>query len=373
MNYYGLAISRGARLAAAAHGGQTLVSESTATLLAGRLPRNAGLRDLDLHRFKDLLIPERVFQLTHPDLPPNFTRIHSLDARKHNLPVQLTRFIGREREMSNLKDHLDTNRLLTLSGTGGCGKTRLALQVAGDVVDRYPDGVWLVEMAAVTDPALIPRVVSSVLAIRQQSGKTIIATIVDAIGRKKHHLLLDRCEHIAAAAADLVAAVLAACPEVAVLATSREPLGVAGEVIWRVPVLSTPDALVSGTAASAQEFEAVQLFVDRARSVDPAFALTDETHRPLPRSATVLTASRLPWNWRPRAFKPSRLRRSALTWTIDFACSVEEWTVLAHHRTLRAAIDWSHDLLTEPERDLLRRLGFTPAVSRSQRPNRCVP
>ena len=308
LNYYGLAISRCARLAAAAHGGQTLVSESTATLLAGHLPRNAGLRDLDLHRFKDLLIPERVFQLTHPDLPPNFPRIHSLDARKHNLPVQLTRFIGREREMSNLKDHLDTNRLLTLSGTGGCGKTRLS--IAGRWRCGGPLPRWRAELArdggrhrSGADSTRS----DSVLAIRQQLARPSSPRSSTPLVAETCLLLLDNCEHIAAAAAGLVAAVLAACPEVAVLATSREPLGVArghGNMAGPGPLHTRRAGL--GDCRECAGVEAVQLFVDRAvrRSgiVADRRKHTDRYRRDLP---TRLTASRLPWNWRPRAFRPS--------------------------------------------------------------------
>ena len=368
-NYYGLAISRGARLRSAGHGGQTLVSEATATLIAGRLPTDAGLRDLGLHRFKDLSTPERVFQLTHPSLPDEFPPIHSLDVRLHNLPVPLTRFIGRAREMSELEHHLGTNRLVTLSGPGGCGKTRLALQVGGDLVDRYSDGVWFVELAAVADPALVPRVIASVLAVREQPGRPILATLVDALARKKLLLLLDNCEHITAACAHVVGELLAACPDLSVLATSREPLDVAGEVIWRVSVLSAPSALVSVTAASITQFEAVQLFVDRAHAADPSFALTDAN------AATVAAICRR-LDGIPLALELAAARVQALT-VEDVGARLDHRfrlltagsrTTLAHHRTLRAAIDWSHELLSEQERLLLCRLavfagGFTLAAA----------
>src|SRR5439155_26084638 len=214
-------------------------------------------------------------ELRNLDLPSDLPVTLSLDVRLHNLPMQVTRFIGREREMSDLKNALRANRLLTLSGPGGCGKTRLALQVASDLVDRYPDGVWLVEMAAVADPALVPRVVASVLTVREQPGRSIVATLGETLARKTLLLLLDNCEHIAAGCAQLVGELLAACPDVTVLVTSREPLGVTGEMIWRVPVLSTPNALTAGTAEAVNTFEAVQLFVDRANSAEPRIELSD--------------------------------------------------------------------------------------------------
>ena len=368
-NYYGLAISRCARLRAAAHGGQTLVSEATATLVATRLAADAGLRDLGLHRFKDLAASERVFQLTHPDLPDQFPPIQSLNVRLDNLPVPLTRFIGRARELSDLAQQLDTNRLVTVSGPGGCGKTRLALQIGGDLVHQYSDGVWFVELAAVADAALLPRAIASVLAVREQAGRPILATLLDALARKRLLLLLDNCEHIAAACAQIVGELLAACPDVSVLATSREPLDVAGEVIWRVPVLSTPSALTSATAASITPFEAVQLFVDRAHAVDPSFALTDAN------AATVAAiCNRL--DGIPLALELAAARVQALT-VDDISARLDHRfrlltggsrTSLAHHRTLQAAIDWSHDLLSEQERVLLRRLavfagGFSLAAA----------
>lgn len=302
------------------------------------------------------------------DVPSDFP-MRSLDARRHNLPVQLTRFIGREREMSDLKKGLETNRLLTVSGPGGGGKTRLALQVAADLVDRYSDGVWLVQMAAVAEPALVPRVVASALEVREQPGRSIVATLRETLAPKTLLLLLDNCEHIAAACAQLVTDLLVACPDVRVLVTSREPLGLRGEMIWRVPVLSTPNALTSATAEAVNKFEAVQLFVDRAHSADAGFELTDD-------NAATVAAICYRLDGIPLALELAAARVQALT-VDEISTRLRDrfrlltsasGTALPHHRTLRAAIDWSHDPLTELERALLRRLsvftgGFTLAAA----------
>jgi class 3 adenylate cyclase len=243
-NYAGLALNRCARLRAIAHGGQVLLSEATRALTALALPAGAALQDLGVHRLQDLSLAERVFQLCHPDLPATFPPLRSLDARPHSLPLQLTRFVGRERELGEVRSILRSARLVTLTGTGGSGKTRLALQVAADLLEEHPDGTWFVEFAGTADPTLVPRVVSSTLGIREQQGRPILGTLVHHLATKATLLVLDNCEHLLDACAELADRLLRACAGVAVLATSREPLDFSSHASAPAPavgVLLRPD------------------------------------------------------------------------------------------------------------------------------------
>jgi predicted ATPase/class 3 adenylate cyclase len=356
-NYSGVALSRCARLRAIAHGGQTVVSEATRVLVGDDLPPDAGLKDLGSHRLKDLAAPEQVFQLTHAELPAEFPPLRSLDARPHNLPVQLTRFVGRERELAELGELLGKTRLLTLTGTGGCGKTRLALQLAAQLVDRFPDGVWLAELAGVSDPALVPRVLASAMVVREQHGRSITNTLVDQLGLQSTLLLLDNCEHLVDACAELAERVLVSCPDVAVVATSREPLAVPGEMLWRVPSLSLPEPGAAVGVESLSASESAQLFLDRAAAAEPSFALTEDNAAsvaavcrrlegiPL---AVELAAAGL------RAFSLEDVERRLDTQFRPLGAPSR--MTLARQQTLRATIDWSHDLLNERERLLFRRL-----------------
>ena len=194
--YVSMNVHRAARICAAAHGGQILLSDATHALVARDLPEGISLRDLGEHRLKDLAHPHRLFQVVVPDLSTEFPPLRSLDPHRHNLPIQLTSFIGRGREITELKRLLGAVRLVTLTGSGGAGKTRLALQMAADVVERYPDGVWLAELAPIADPALVPKTVASALHVREQPGREMIETLVDALRPKSLLLVLDNCEHL---------------------------------------------------------------------------------------------------------------------------------------------------------------------------------
>ena len=356
-NYAGLALNRCARLRAIAHGGQVVLSEATRVLTALDLPAGASLQDLGVHRLQDLSLSERVFQLCHPDLPAAFPPLRSLDARPHSLPLQLTRFVGRERELGEVRSALRSARLVTLTGTGGSGKTRLALQVAADLLEEYPDGTWFVECAGTADPALVPRVVSSTLGIREQQGRLILDTLVHHLATKTTLLVLDNCEHLLDACAELADRLLRACAGLTLLVTSREPLGITGEVVRRVPPLSIPEATLVPSAEAVATFEAVQLFVDRAVSAEPRFALTDANA-----AAVVAICRRL--EGIPLALELAVARLQALS-IEQLQDRLEDRfrlltggsrTALPRQRTLRATVDWSHDLLTEPEQILLRRL-----------------
>src|SRR6516225_4213787 len=241
-DYIGLDLHRAARICSVGHGGQILVSEAVKVLIAPDPPVCASLRDLGAHRLKDLKDPEHLFQVAHPDLAADFPPLKSLDARSNNLPIQLTSFIGRAREIAEVKRLLGAARLVTLTGSGGAGKTRLALQIAADVIEGYRDGVWLVEFAPLADPAFVATTVASTLNVPEQPGRDITETLTNALRHKTLLLVLDNCEHLLAACADLAAALLRACPQVRIVATSREALGVPGETLRRVPPLSLPEA-----------------------------------------------------------------------------------------------------------------------------------
>ena len=361
-DYYGPSLNRAARLMSAGHGGQVLLSHTTCELIRDALPSEVGLTDLGEHRLKDLIRPERVFQLTAPDLPAEFPPLLSLDVLPNNLPRQLTSFVGREQEMADVKRLLAATSLLTLVGTGGAGKTRLSLQVAADVLEMYRDGAWLVELASLTDPALVPQVVAAALGVREQAGRSVVQTLQEFLQTRALLLVLDNCEHLVAACAALADGLLRACPDLRILATSREALGIAGETTWRIPSLSMPDPRradfgASDLAAALPQYEAVRLFIDRALAVSPGFAVTNENapsvaeicHRldgiPL---ALELAAARI------RVLSPEQIA-ARLDDRLRLLTGGSR-TALPRQQTLRALVDWSYDLLSEQERTLLRRL-----------------
>ncbi|HEY8744448.1 MAG TPA: adenylate/guanylate cyclase domain-containing protein, partial [Chloroflexota bacterium] len=356
-DYYGSAVNRCARLRAITHGGQTLVSQATAHLIRDGLPLDAGLRDLGDQRLSDLSRPERVYQLLHPDLPAEFPPLRSLTALPHNLPLQLTSFIGRERELGELTRRLQTARLLTLTGSGGAGKTRLALQVAAELVPRYPDGVWLAELAPLADPALVRRTVAAAVGVREAPGQAILDTLLAALREKRLLLVLDNCEHVLDACARLADALLRGCPGVQLLAASREALGVAGEVSWRVPSLAVPSLEQRVAHEQVAEYDAVQLFVERAQAALPSFSITAQNAMALAQVCARLDGI-------PLALELAAARVKGLT-VDQLADRLHDRfrlltggsrAALPRQQTLRAAIDWSYDLLDEAEQRLFRRL-----------------
>ncbi len=240
-DYYGPTLNRAARLMSIAYGGQTLLSTTTADLVRDQLTGGISLRDLGEHRLRDLVRSEHIYQLNHPALPSDFPPLKSIDAFPNNLPIQLTTFIGREREIDEAKSRLGSARLLTLIGPGGTGKTRLALQLAADLLPSFSDGVWLAELAPLADPALILQTIASVLGLREQLGMSLSELVSDYLRAKNILLVVDNCEHLVEACAQLVDQLLHACPNLKVIASSREALGITGETIYRVPSLSLPD------------------------------------------------------------------------------------------------------------------------------------
>jgi predicted ATPase/class 3 adenylate cyclase len=354
-SYVGLDVHRAARIAAAGHGSQVLVSSATAELVREGLPDVLRLRDLSAHRLKDLARPERIYQLTVEGLPADFPPIRSLETPT-NLPAQRTSFVGRERQVARVKELLRGPGLLTLTGPGGSGKTRLALQAAAELLDEYRDGVFLVELASITDPRLVPSTIADAIGARAEGVRPALDTLKDHVRDREMLLVLDNFEQVSEGA-PVTADLLTASPRMRILVTSREPLHVTGEQELAVPPLDLP---ASGEAPSPEDltrYEAVALFVQRARAVDPAFQLTEANAGAVAELclrldglplAIELAASRIKL-LSPRAIL-ERMERPLDLLTggpVDLP---------ARQRTLREAIAWSYDLLDEIERELFRRL-----------------
>jgi predicted ATPase/class 3 adenylate cyclase len=364
-DFFGPSLNRVARLLAIGHGGQVLLSGVAAVLVGDRLPTGAELLDLGEHWLRDLDQPEHAFQLVAPGLANTFPPLSSVGSVRTNLPAPATSFVGRERELADLDRRLATSRLVTLTGTGGTGKTRLALQAAGRLVERYRDGVWLAELAPVRDPDLVPQGVAAALGVREQPRATPLDTVVDYLRGKELVLLLDNCEHVVDAAAGLVEGLLAACPSLTIVATSREALGLPGESIFQVPSLGLPERTRSPDADDAQEStadeaetaDAVRLFVDRAQAVAPGFTLTDA-------NAPVVSEICRRLDGIPLAIELAAARVTILSPEEILQRLGDRFRLLTGGRraavprqqTLQALIDWSWDLLAEDDRRLLRRL-----------------
>jgi len=358
----GLDVHRAARLAAVAYGGQILVSETTAVLVRDTLPPGAALRDLGPHRLKDLGRPKRIYQLDAAGLPADFPPLRTLGhpALPNNLPVQLATFIGRDAELAEVRDLIASSRLVTLTGAGGTGKTRLVLQAAAELLDGTGDGVWLVELAAVSDSDAVPSAISAALGLTGPPGSGLrpalaaLAQLLEALAFQNVLIILDNCEHLIDACAKTADAILRRCPGVYLLATSREPLGIGGETIYRVPSLSLPGP---DDADSPGSGDAVALFVERAKEqgVD---LLADEQTGPL----LVSICRRL--DGLPLAIElaAARLRSISLNDLRDRLdhrfrlLTGGSRTALERQQTLRATVDWSYSLLNGPEQSLLRGL-----------------
>ncbi|MBV8992294.1 MAG: adenylate/guanylate cyclase domain-containing protein [Pseudonocardiales bacterium] len=358
-NYFGQAIIRCARLRAIAHGGQTVVSRTTRDLSLDRLPAGVQLVDLGVHRLRDLGRPEQVFGLMHPQLPAEFPPLRSLQSMPTNLPSELTSFVGRHHELTQIGKLLGQARLLTLTGAGGCGKTRLALQAAADALDGYPDGVWWVALAPVEDPALVAAAVIAALGLREAPGRPLVDMLGEYLAARQLLLVLDNCEHLVEACAALVDALLRGCASLTVLATSRAPLGVPGEITWRVPSMAVPAEPVGQPIESLRQFDAVSLFIDRAQQVRPNFAITADTAPAVAQICSDLDGIPLAIELaaaRVRMMTPEQICR-ALSDRFRVLTGGAR-TVMPRQQTLQASLDWSHDLLTADERTLLRRLSI---------------
>lgn len=349
--YRGAVLNRCARLRSIGHGGQILVSQATYELLVDGPPDGVVLRDLGTYRLRDLTRSERVWQLRHADLPDAFPPLLSLDGVPNNLPVQVTSFVGRESEIEAVTALLAEHRLVTLTGAGGSGKTRLALQVAAGVDDDYTDGIWWVDLAPLSDPSLVPAALARVLGIRESPLEPVTETVVRYLASRRVFIALDNCEHLVEACAGLARSLIQGCPAVTLAATSREPLRVEGEVIWAVPPLSLRQ---DETAAPA---EAIRLFVDRARASQPRFTLSASNA-----DAVAQICARL--DGIPLAIELAAARTRLLTVDQIAEALADRFhlltggarTALPRQRTLESSVDWSHDLLDEGERVVFRRL-----------------
>ena len=351
-----LTLTRVQRIVSTAYGGQILISSASAELLRGELPESVELRDMGEHRLKGLLTPERLWQVTAPDLLSEFPALKSLNAIPNNLPVQTNSFIGREHELTQTKELLTSTHLLTLIGPGGTGKTRLTLQLAAEVLPEYADGVWLVELAPLTNPALVLQTTAATLGLREIPGMSLQDLVTRYLCDKHLVLILDNCEHLVETCAVLADRFLRSCPNLKILASSREALGITGETVYQVPPLALPDS--DGLAAETLgRSEAVQLFVERAAAVKPGCGLNDHNA-----SAVAQICQRL--DGIPLALELAAARVGMLT-TQQIAARLDDRfrlltggsrTALPRQQTLRSLIDWSYDQLSEMERLLFFRL-----------------
>jgi predicted ATPase len=355
-DYYGPAVNHCARLRAVAHGGQVVVSSVTADLVREGLAVGVGLRDLGEHQLKDLAQPEHVWQLVHPSLRSEFPPLVSQRTTQHNLPTHLSSFIGREQDLHRIQRLIDQNRLVTLTGVGGMGKTRLALQLAEHLVTRFSGGVWLVDLAALSDPELVPATLANTLRVAEKPPEPLRRSLEIALRSRRLLLVLDNCEHVIEVCTELADSLLRACPDLRIIATSRQPLRVDGEVVWRVPPLALPERRGNRTTGpvDALESDAIQLFVERAQAADATFETSDRSV-----DAVVEVCRRL--DGVPLAIELAASMMRVLSVDQILARLSDRFKLLAYgsrtsptrQRTLRATIDWSYDLLRESEQTLL--------------------
>ena len=354
-DYFGPTVNRAARLESTAHGGQVVISGVTADLIASELPVEISLRDLGEHRLKDLGQPVRVYQVCGAGLPCDFPPLRSLNSPElaHNLPSQVSTFVGRDQVLEDVRELLELSRVVTLTGAGGVGKTRLALQVAADLLDGSGDGVWFVDLAPLSDPGLVAAKTAGVLNVREQPGRSVLESLVMALRTRRLLVVFDNCEHVIGEAATLVEALAAGCPQLVILATSREPLRVPGEHVYQVPALSVS----TDDDAEPLGSEAVRLFLERAAEQQSGIALDAE-------SAVVVSRICRRLDGIPLAIElaAARLRSMSLEdldRRLDRRLRVltgGSRTAPPRQQTLEALIDWSYDLLNPPEQDLLARL-----------------
>jgi len=356
-DYFGPPLNRVARLLSTAHGGQILMFGGTYELVRDAPLAGLAARPLGEHLLRDLARPEEIYQVIGSGLPAEFPPLRSLDHVPNNLPVQLTTFIGRSRELKEIRRLLEGTRLLTLMGPGGAGKTRLALQVAAEAMDDYADGVWLVELASLSDAALVLPKIASTLGLRESLGQTLADTLTEYLRTKVLLIVLDNCEHLAAACAEVIETLLQRCPNLRVLATSQEALGIPGEVGFAVPSLSLPDPERQVGAEDLTQYEAVRLFIDRALLGKPDFHLTARNGPLVAQVVRRLDGIPLAIELAAARTKVMSVEQIASRLDDRFRLlTTGGRTVASRHQTLKAAMDWSYELLSEHERMLLRRL-----------------
>jgi predicted ATPase/class 3 adenylate cyclase len=345
------------RIHSAAHGGQVLLSQETADLVLRVLPEGISLKNLGEHRLKGMQWLEHLYQVVAPDLSQEFPPLATAITHPNNLPVQLTSFIGREKEIAAVVELLGKHRLVTLSGVGGVGKTRLSLQVARSIMESFPDGVWFIEFAPLIDPDRLSQTVAGVLGLQESGSLPILDVMIQYLQSRSLLLVLDNCEHLIDACAGLVDTLLRNCDQIKLLATSREALSVTGEVPYHVPSLSFPKPLHQVKLDELSQCEAVRLFITRAAVARTGFTLTEPIA-----PAVAQICQRL--DGIPLAIELAAARTGALS-VEQIATRLNNCfrlltggsrTSLPRHQTLRASIDWSYTLLDQHERSLLVRL-----------------
>ena len=346
------------RVMSAGHGGQILISQIVYDLLSGNLPEDTTPVDMGEHNLKDVLQPQHLYQLNTPDLLSEFPPLKTQKIKNHNLPVNLTSFIGRERELAEAKTKLAQARLLTLIGPGGTGKTRLSVQLGGDLLAQFPDGIWMTELAPISDAALIPQSIATVFGLRESPDRPLIELVTDYLRAKNLLLIFDNCEHLIDECARLAEHLVQNCPDLKILASSRETLGVSGETTYRVPSLSLPQTSQSfADLENLLDFESVQLFVDRATAANPNFQLTEKNASSVAQVCRRLDG--IPLALELAAARVRVLSVEQITERLDDRFRLltgGSRTALPRQQTLRALIDWSYELLSAPEKALFRRL-----------------
>ena len=353
-DYFGPTLNRVARLLAIGYGNQVLLSGIAADMVSRSLP-DVSLRDLGEHRLKDLTAPERVFQLIHPDIAAEFPKLRSLSVLKNNLPLQLASLVGRDQDIAEIKRLVRASRLLTLSGAGGVGKTRCALQAGAELVDDFEDGVWFIDLAPLSDGALVPNVIASVFALQESPSQSISDQLVAHLRAKHLLLIVDNCEHVIHEVSQAADAILRGCPKVSILATSREGLAISGEVLHRLPSLAVPDRVKGLSAEHALSFGAVTLFDTRARAANAHFVLSDDNAPAVAEICRRLDGIPLAIELAAARVKVLAPRQLAQKLDERFRLLTGgDRTALPRQQTMRALIDWSYDLLNERERKLLR-------------------
>ena len=354
-DYFGTEVIRAARVMGAAHGGQVLLTQAIVDPLQHEPSLGVSFLHLGKVRLRDLSSALDVWQLQHTDLREAFPPLRSLDATPNNLPRQLTTFIGREDALAESKSRLEASRLVTFTGAGGCGKSRLALQVAADVLESFPDGAWLVELAPLTDPQLVPKAIAGVLGVVSEGTETPGAAIERHLAARQVLLMLDNAEHLLTDCAQFVDAVLRRCAGVKIIVTSREALGIPGEAIYRVPSLTVPEEKDARNPGTVVRSESARLFVERVQAHLPAFAVSAANA-----AAVVAVCRRL--DGIPLAIELAAARLRTMT-VEELEHRLDQCfrlltggsrTALPRQQTLRATIDWSYTLLSPVERDVVQ-------------------
>ncbi len=352
-------LSRSQRIMSVAYGGQILVTQEIYDVFKNNKEAKISFKDFGKRKLKDIILPEHIYQIVAEDLITDFPPLKSLDARQNNLPSSVTKFIGRRKEIDEIKKLFSGIRLISLTGAGGTGKTRLAIQLVSELIDEFENGVWIIELSPVTDPELVAKEISTVLKLKEDPGCDIFETVKEFLKDKKILLLFDNSEHLLTKCAQIAESLLTSCPDLKIISTSREPFNVHGETIYRIPPLSMPDKIKNESFESLSEYESVKLFLERANSVNPNFTLTQENIYTVAELCKKLDGI-------PLAIELASKRVNVLPVEKIYERLDDRFklltggstTALPRQKTLRALIDWSYDLLNPNEQLLLQRLAI---------------